>query len=839
MPFHKYLRYLLFPLLCCAMLQAQELPVPTEDPAARQQLSLDVHVNTTSVETAPVLSSDGKALYFVREGHTNNIGEADLADIWVSYLQEDGGWSHAIHLPAPINTRKANHVIAIELTGEQMYLEDTYNDGQAYGIALSSRRGRSWSRPQNMQIEGFKANQSTRYQVDATGRFLLIMSAQSGGLGKRDLYICFRKDRLLWAAPISLGATINTDDDEAAAFLAADLRTLYFASDGRGGYGGLDWFYTKRQDDSWTRWSEPQQLGKTINTAEDDDGMTISPWGETGIIARKNDLEFVTLPENLRPEAMTLVSGNVVDARTRNPVNVAVSYHPYAMANEAATPLKVTQDGQFCLLTPSGMPGGYVCKEGYFATSDYRYTQKAALLEEDIDPYGATVTANLNPLYYQREKEIETLRLRLSQVDIELQEANRQRAVWKQKLEAASQVAVTNWKPETDPALRTLKSRYEEYLLRLNDTIVKPLPVLTPPKKDEAESEESVIPAYFDNVGRDEDESSELKRRLRNHYRPEPEEVSVEKGKYLWEDEPPVFEELSKNIRDSLRQELLPEVQQQLSRELVAEVLADLARDPNAIPEQEAALRDHIRQALSSSVMSHGALPKPSEPAYENEWERQLTADIKKALSNDVRAELAKTIRPDVKGALQTEATVLLKREQASTLRKALGAQIVQQIREEEKKMADLSETTLPTRPPREVEEPIVASPQLQMDIILRPIEEGQSILLNNVFFEANSARLKAASYAELNNVLEMLEHNPKMVIEIGAHTNGGLSHALAMQLSSQRAAAIANYLIGKGIPKENVPYRGYGKMIPIALNNTPEGRKENQRIELNILKLK
>ncbi|NUO01981.1 MAG: OmpA family protein, partial [Saprospiraceae bacterium] len=139
--------------------------------------------------------------------------------------------------------------------------------------------------------------------------------------------------------------------------------------------------------------------------------------------------------------------------------------------------------------------------------------------------------------------------------------------------------------------------------------------------------------------------------------------------------------------------------------------------------------------------------------------------------------------------------------------------------------------------PPATAED-LTNPPKLEADIVLMPIEEGQVVLLNHVFFEPNTAKLKPASYAELDNVAEMLLRSPGMTVEIGAHTHGGISHAMAMQLSSQRARVLADYLISKGISKENVPYRGYGKMIPIASDDTPEGRKINQRIELNIIKL-
>ncbi len=847
MPFIKDRCCLFILLLCTLPLRGQEAPESVYDPVTTQQLSLDIQINTTSSERAPVLSGDGKTLFFVRKGYTNNIGEANESDIWASYLQPDGAWSRSIHLPAPINNSLLNRVLAADVNGEALYLEDRYQNNNPGGIALSVRKGRSWSKPQSMFIEDFIPSAVSRphYSVDVTGNFLLLAVDLPGGAGKRDLYVCFRKDELNWTKPLRLGDALNSPEEESRAVLAADGRTLYFTSEGHGGYGGLDWFYTYRQDDSWTMWSEPQQLGKSINTAKDDEFMTVSYWGETAIITRiekdgTEDLMIVLLPENLRPKPMTLVTGKVVDARTRQAVKLPVAYLlPQVKGKEAL--LKTKQDGRFSLLTPSGQaPGGYICPKGYFVTSNVFASAKEALQEEDVDPFGGLAAANMNPLYFQREAEIENLSLRLLQVDIELQEATQMRAAWKQKLEAARQADPRAWKPDDDPELQALKHRYQEYLNRQRDTIIPPMQVMIPPKPDE-EIEESVIPASFDKVEPVVDELEEMRRRLRNHYQSLgiAEKKEEDSPQYLWENTPPPFEELSRSVHDSLRKELYPQVRQQVSRELIAEILSELAHDPNAMPEQEAALREQIRQGLTASLMSHAPLPEETRPEPLKDWERLFAADIKKAVSTQVRMELAHTMRQDIKRALRNEATFLLKKEQSSALRKALGEKVIQQIREEEKKIAELSEDMPPVQVPQTIEEDHFNQPQLQTDIVLMPIEEGQVVLLNNVFFEHGSAKLKPVSYAELDNVLEMLRRNPGMVVEIGTHTHGGISHAVGMQLTAQRARVIAEYLISKGIPKENVPYRGYGKMIPIASNDTPEGRIINQRVELNIIKLK
>ena len=79
---------------------------------------------------------------------------------------------------------------------------------------------------------------------------------------------------------------------------------------------------------------------------------------------------------------------------------------------------------------------------------------------------------------------------------------------------------------------------------------------------------------------------------------------------------------------------------------------------------------------------------------------------------------------------------------------------------------------------------------------------------------------------------------NPGSVIEVGGHTNGIPSHEFCDQLSTERAKAVAQFLVDKGLPASRLTYKGYGKRKPVASNNTPDGRARNQRVEIKIVRL-
>ncbi len=117
-------------------------------------------------------------------------------------------------------------------------------------------------------------------------------------------------------------------------------------------------------------------------------------------------------------------------------------------------------------------------------------------------------------------------------------------------------------------------------------------------------------------------------------------------------------------------------------------------------------------------------------------------------------------------------------------------------------------------------------------------ISIGQTIKINNLYFEADSANLKEDSYEVLDEIYDFLKSNPNVIIEIGGHTNGLPSKSFCNRLSTARAKTVADYLISKGIAKYRIKYKGYGKSKPLFTNKTAYGRRKNQRVEIKILRV-
>jgi outer membrane protein OmpA-like peptidoglycan-associated protein/tetratricopeptide (TPR) repeat protein len=123
-----------------------------------------------------------------------------------------------------------------------------------------------------------------------------------------------------------------------------------------------------------------------------------------------------------------------------------------------------------------------------------------------------------------------------------------------------------------------------------------------------------------------------------------------------------------------------------------------------------------------------------------------------------------------------------------------------------------------------------------EKNIPLIPIEINASIVLNNIFFDFAKYDLKPESQVELDKVIQLLNENPGIKIQISGFTDNIGKPADNLILSNNRAKAVVNYLLNKGISSQRLSFKGYGQDHAIADNNTDEGRAKNRRTELKVV---
>ena len=105
--------------------------------------------------------------------------------------------------------------------------------------------------------------------------------------------------------------------------------------------------------------------------------------------------------------------------------------------------------------------------------------------------------------------------------------------------------------------------------------------------------------------------------------------------------------------------------------------------------------------------------------------------------------------------------------------------------------------------------------------------------ILGGVLFDTNKSNIKPNFYPDLDEIVTILGKNPALKVEIQGHTDNIGSAAYNMKLSENRAKAVMEYLLNKGVDSERLSSKGLGLTMPIASNKTPEGRTRNRRVEL------
>jgi hypothetical protein len=223
-----------------------------------------------SEESIPVFSNDSSTLYFVRTFDKANKGDANDQDIWKGTKQDDGSYS-ALERIKSLNNKFNNAVVGLSSDGSSMYLLNAY-DGkkdQTKGISFSKKEGGNWSAPEPIVIEGLDIDGNFYgFHVNEKEDAIIISYKGPGTKGEEDLYVS-TKSGGKWSSPVHMGASINSSGFEISPFLSKSQDTLFFSSNGFGGEGDADIFYSVKQG-GWSDWSAPKNLGSRINSPKFD-----------------------------------------------------------------------------------------------------------------------------------------------------------------------------------------------------------------------------------------------------------------------------------------------------------------------------------------------------------------------------------------------------------------------------------------------------------------------------------------------------------------------------------------------------------------------------------------
>ena len=323
-------------------------------------------INSESAELRPTVSFDGKKMYYIVEGMT--IDESNSKKFgqtaWYSELDSKNKWGKAVKCTKPINGQLDNAVFWISPDGNTVLIRGAYQNGKVSGkgFSLCTKTAGVWGEPKKINIAGYAGMSLDIYtgaSMSSDGKALILYFSEEKNNDNNDIYISNKIDDNNWSVPVKITSLSNDDDDEISPFIASDNVTLYFSSNRKGGLGGYDIWMTKRLDNSWLKWSNPKNMGDSVNSEKWEAYFSTDAVGEIGYLStNKNaigetDIAKVKLNKWQQAKSFVQLKGKLVNAKTNIPVDATLSYDIISEDGAKTVTVPVT-NGSYTISLPYG-----------------------------------------------------------------------------------------------------------------------------------------------------------------------------------------------------------------------------------------------------------------------------------------------------------------------------------------------------------------------------------------------------------------------------------------------------------------------------------------------------
>ena len=340
--------------------------------------NLGANVNSKNEDKDIIISADGKTIFFTSKGETNLYNQK-TSEIYTSSLQDDGTWSKAKNLGSPINNNSHNFPISISTDQNELYVGNVFTPSGEYissGISKSTLINGQWSAPKKVVVKDLVNDKNqTSYTLAPDGKHLLLAISNEESIGGHDLFVSFLLDDGTWSKPKNMGSVINTFAGDFTPFMTGDNKTLFFSSYGHRGYGSADIFMSKRLDDTWMKWSKPVNVGSNVNSAKWDAFYCTSAIGDYAYMTAYDkpggfgsaDLYRIKLPQALKPDPVSIISGFVLDAETQKPIDAEIIYENLATGEELGIAISTKEKG-YQISLPSGKNYGFLAVARNYAS---------------------------------------------------------------------------------------------------------------------------------------------------------------------------------------------------------------------------------------------------------------------------------------------------------------------------------------------------------------------------------------------------------------------------------------------------------------------------------------
>lgn len=305
----KLLTVLLISFLVSTNELSAQLLLPQFNPVEK-----DLIFSSKQEDSSPIFVNDGQAIFYNRT-YTEVDGETTIVtdqEVWY-VAKGKKGWEKPYRLLREDDLPGENLIVGANKTGSRIYVFNSLPEGDTLYRRLyyldKLEEKYKWSAPTEVKIQGLElGNDFIQFYVNPEETAILVNKPPSENPNNEDIYVSLKDENGNWGSMINLGRTINTNRFELGSFITNDLKTLYFSSDGHGGFGAADIFVSMRLDDTWQNWTKPLNLGEQINSVDYDAFFTMADSNTVYFTSDRGDIH-----SNIYKGTIT---GEVVLART-------------------------------------------------------------------------------------------------------------------------------------------------------------------------------------------------------------------------------------------------------------------------------------------------------------------------------------------------------------------------------------------------------------------------------------------------------------------------------------------------------------------------------------------
>ena len=237
-------------------------------------------VNSPEYDYAPAVYKDNSMVFTSDRSNSKGLygwTGKDYSDLYISKPDGKGGYGDAALFSKALSSPFNDGAACFNKDYTECYFTrcgnaDKTNDYCHIFKSVWKADSSDWSKPVMIPFfaDTFNVSQPC---LSPDGKELYFSSDAAGGFGGKDLYVSQRNSDGTWGEAENLGATINTAGEDVFPYVAPDGK-LYFSSNGRGGMGGLDIYYTTKTKNGW---SVPQNMKYPFNSGGDDFGLVFLP----------------------------------------------------------------------------------------------------------------------------------------------------------------------------------------------------------------------------------------------------------------------------------------------------------------------------------------------------------------------------------------------------------------------------------------------------------------------------------------------------------------------------------------------------------------------------------